>query len=37
MADISKKLGVFTSAIAKAIRKMEGEELHLTFVGCGIR
>jgi len=37
LAEISMKLGVCTSAIAKAIRKMEGEELHLTFVGCGIR
>jgi predicted DNA binding protein len=26
MADIAKKLGVCTSAIAKAIRKKEGED-----------
>jgi DNA-binding MarR family transcriptional regulator len=26
MAEIVKKLGVYTSAIAKAIRKMEGED-----------
>ncbi len=26
MADIAKKLGVCTSAIAEAIRKMEGED-----------
>jgi predicted DNA binding protein len=29
MADIAKKLGVCTSAIAKAIRKKEGEIVNL--------